>query len=129
MHAGITENFTIESLGILHEKLTTKLAASFESLGIQLGLELSEIKALSYKDVDVVKNLRSVLDQWKADGEGRDGAEALRLIIQALKSSTVKQIRLANDLEVKWKDCYCECYLRPLIIFIGRKNLFFPAVA
>ena len=105
LHSGIPENFTIESLNILHKKLTTKLAANYQDIGIQLGLQLCEIRALSRKDVDVRENFQNMLDQWINYGEERDGADTLRYILQALESEAVNQVALANKLRKQWKDC------------------------
>lgn len=108
LHLGIPEKLTIDSLNILHKKLTKKLAAHYQDIGIQLGLEMCEIKALSLKDVDVTENFRKMLDKWINKCEERDGADILRRILQALESEAVNQVALANKLRKQWKDCYCK---------------------
>ena len=105
--ADIPENFTTASLNHLH-RLLTKLAAKFEELGIQLGLELAEIDALSYKKVDMGQNLHRMLDYWKDKGNWSDGKEPLSLIFTALESKSIKRQAIANELRKKWKDCYCK---------------------
>lgn len=84
------------------------LANKAEDLGIQLGLELSEIKELSHKRVEVKEKLRDMLYAWCSSQKWSDKAEPLRLIIKALQSELLKQEALANDLKDKWKNCCCK---------------------
>lgn len=43
--------------------------------------------------------LKDTLSEWKKNGKGN-----LREILDAIRSPTINNKRLANDLEKKWKD-------------------------
>ena len=104
----IPDNLTCDSLDLLHRELTGALAAKFEAVGIQLGMELPEIEALSYQKVDMNRNLHTMLSRWRDGGKWRDEAEPLRQIFEALESASVRRTALAKELRDKWKDCFCE---------------------
>ena len=74
--------------------------------GVQLGLELSDIRGLTYMDRDLGENLHKMLDKWY-NGKWRDSNEdGKEIIVRALEK--MQRRAIAQKLREKWRDCYCK---------------------
>lgn len=87
---------------ILVSKLAD-VAYKYPQLGIQLGVDSDKIKKIEHKVVNVRQYLEDMLLLWRKHGSGD-----LKDILEAIRSPTINNQRLASRLEKDW-----ERYLRP----------------
>ena len=75
------------------------------------------MKGIEYRVVNVSQYLSDTLSEWKKNGNGN-----LTEILDAIRSPTINNKRLANDLEKKWKEKgLCEfqlCYIHIMYIYL-----------
>ena len=88
------------SLGILTSSLNDT-AADYHTLGVMLGVSVNKIKAIEKRVVDVKIYLSQMLEKWRSKSEENP---QLTDIIKAIRCPTIGNMRLARELEKKWRE-------------------------
>ena len=87
-----------ESLKVLSDKLS-KIAHKYSPLGIQLLDDPDIISQIESRVIDVESYLTQILKKWR---NNQDGDLPLSELLEAVRSKTINNQKLARELEDKW---------------------------